>query len=323
MKDIDEIYKRIAKDLTSGLTDEEKALLSEELMHSPDIKKKHNIIKEFWSKFFPPKQKHSIIDRTEKKLGFTYGPRSKTNLKLILKIAAIVLFILSFGFSAYNLLKPKDHIVLNEYSTPAGEIKKIVLSDGTVVWLNSKSFLIASEPFVGKFREVKLFGEAYFEVAHNEEQPFIVRTPQLKTKVLGTNFNIVAYPTDEIHEIALHEGGIKLNAENGKNSEVVLKPGERAYFFSRTGKINVEHTDLGEAAKWRDGILRFYDEDLFSITKKLERKFHTRILVSDSTIGNFRYSAEFEEESLETILELLKKANKFEYIITENGVIIQ
>ena len=107
MKDQNEIYKLIAKDLTSGLSEEEKNLLSEELLQLPDIMEKGNIAKEFWSKFFPPEQKHHIIARTEKKLGFTYGPRSKTKLNSILKIAAIILLVLSVGFSAYHLVKPR------------------------------------------------------------------------------------------------------------------------------------------------------------------------------------------------------------------------
>lgn len=323
MKDIEKTYDLIAKELTSTITEVERKELAKDFYLNPDIESKFITIKEFWTKYFPQKQKHNIIEKTEKKLDFTYGHSSKTNPKFLLKIAAIVIFVLSFSFSTYQLLKPKQKLVLMEYSCAAGETKEFSLSDGTKVWLNSKSFLIASEPFIGNTREVKLFGEAYFEVAHNEEQPFIVKTPQLETKVLGTHFNIVAYPTDEIHEISLHEGKILLRAENNNEIKVFLNPGERAYFSTETGKIKVEGTDLGAPAKWRDGILRFYDEDLFSISKKLERKFHTRILIADSNIGLLKFSAEFDVESLETILDLLMKAHKFTYKKTENGIIIQ
>jgi len=323
MKDENKTYELIAKELSSDSSHEERVKLKEDLAGNPGLKRKFSIIKEFWTKFFPRKQHHNIISKTEKKLDFTYGPGSKTKMNSLLKIAAIILFALSLGFSTYQYFKPKQKLVLNEYGCRSGEVKEINLSDGTKVWLNSKSFLIASEPFIGDTREVKLFGEAYFEVAYNEKQPFVVRTPQLRTKVLGTHFNVVAYPTDEIHEIALYEGGVQLNAEINNKSGVQLKPGDRAYFTSKTGNIRVENTDLGEPAKWRDGILRFYNEDLFTITKKLERKYHTRILITDSIAGDLKFSAEFDVESLEDILKLLKEAHNFKYIKTENGIIIQ
>lgn len=318
----DDIYKIITKELTSEISGDEKKYLEEELAKNSNLNERYLSIKDFWNKCYPENTPHNIISKTEQKLGFTNHKKNKIRASFVLKLVASILLILSLGYSTYHIIKPKQKIILNEYSCSAGEIKKIILSDGTTVWLNSKSFLIASEPFVGETREVKLFGEAYFEVAHNAEQPFIVKTPELETEVLGTHFNIVAYPTDEVHEISLHEGKIQLDAKSGISAKVILKPGERAYFTTETGKIKVIGTDLGQPAKWRDGILRFYDEDLFSITKKLERKFHTRIFITDSVVGNLKFSAEFDVESLETILELLNKAHKFNYKKTENGIII-
>ncbi len=319
----DDIHRIIIKELTSEISDDEKKYLEGELSKDSEFEKRFLSFKDFWNKFYPENIPHNIISKTEQKLGFTNHKKNKFRTSFVLKIVASILLIVSLGYSTYHIIKPKQNIILNEYSCSAGEIKKITLSDGTTVWLNSKSFLIASEPFIGETREVKLFGEAYFEVAHNAEQPFIVKTPELETEVLGTHFNIVAYPTDEVHEISLHEGKIQLDAKNNKSAKVILKPGERAYFTTQTGKIKVIGTDLGQPAKWRDGILRFYDEDLFSITKKLERKFHTRIFITDSVVGSLKFTAEFDVESLETILGLLKKAHKFNYKKTENGIIIQ
>ena len=319
----DDIHNLIIKELTSGISGDEKRSLKEELTNDSILNERFLSFENYWRLYHQKNVQHNIVDITERKLGFAEQKERKVRINFILKIVASIILIVSLGYSTYHILKPKQIIILNEYSCSAGEIKEIILSDGTTVWLNSKSFLIASEPFVGKTREVKLFGEAYFEVAHNEEQPFIVKTPELETEVLGTHFDIVAYPTDEVHEISLHEGKIQLDAKNSKTAKVILSPGQRAYFTTETGKIKVIGTDLGQPAKWRDGILRFYDEDLFSITKKLERKFLTRIFISDSVVGNLKFSAEFDVESLETILSLLNKAHKFNYKKMENGIIIQ
>lgn len=319
----DKTYELMLKSLTNEISEEEQALLEKEISKDRRLKSSVLGLSSFWKNFFPKYKQHNIIEKTEKKLGFTYRLSSGTNSWKWLKVAASILLVLSLSFSAYQIFKPKQQITLNEYCCTSDKVKEVTLSDGTKVWMNSSSLLIASEPFVGDKREVTLFGEAYFEVAHNEEQPFIVKTVNLKTKVLGTNFNMVAFPTDKVHEISLYKGKVQINCESNINENCTLKPGDRAYFTLKTGKIEIVHTDLGREAQWRDGILRFYDEDLFSITKKLERKFQSRIFIADSVVGNLRYSAEFEEESLEKIMKMLSEAQAFNYEFTNNGVLIK
>lgn len=318
----DDIYKLIVKDLNNDITEEDKQLLEKALTQDKSLQYSLFNLRKFWKNFFPKPQSNTILEKTEKKLGLTYRVGSSSSKWSWLKVAASILFVASLTFSAYHLIKPKEQIVLNEYSTEAGETKKVILSDGTTVWLNTKSLLIASEPFVGDRREVKLFGEAYFDVAHNEEQPFIVNTPFLKTQVLGTRFNISVLNPYEKQEISLYEGKVKLISQR-HNNEVILTPGERAYFSPESELIEVVRTDLGKPAQWRDGILRFYDEDLFSISKRLERKFQTRIFIADSIVGDLKYTAEFEEESLEMIMKILSEAHEFEFEFTNNGVLIK
>ncbi len=318
----DNTYELIVKKLTDTISEEEEQILINELGKDKTTAKSYSKLNVFWKKYFPKTKNHSIIPQTEKKLGFTYQNNAKPGKWKWIGIAASILLIISMAFSLNYIIQKEQATTLNEYSCRAKEIKIITLSDGTKVWLNSSSLLIASEPFIGDKREVTLFGEAYFEVAHNAEKPFIVETPNLKTKVLGTHFNVVAYPTDEIHEISLYEGKVQLHP-NTSNNSAMLNPGDRAYYNMHTGRLELVHTDLGKPAQWRDGILRFYDEDLFSISKKLERHFQTRIFIADSVTGNLKYSGEFEEESLERILELLSGAKYFDFRIGNNGIIIE
>ncbi len=322
MKDINKIYELITKELTSEISDTEQVVLDNEMLDNPNASRKFSAIKVFWNNYFPKSKPNNIIEKTEKKLGFKYGFILKTRKSFLLKIAALIIFVLSFSFSTYQLLKPKQKLTLNEYSCAQGEIKAIVLSDGTKVWLNSSSILIASEPFTDETREVMLFGEAYFEVAHNAEQPFIVKSPGLETKVLGTIFNITAYPEDEKHEISLYEGKVELKIKYNHSVKKILIPGQRAYFNTDNNELKIINTDLGKPAQWRDGILRFYDEDMNSIAKKLERKFQTKILISDKKVGNLNFTANFDIEPLEKILDLLKEAQNFNYQKTENGIIL-
>ena len=318
----DNINELIVKKLTDTINEEDNDLLNSKLDKHKSTARSYSVIETFWRSYFPKSKKHSIIQQTEKKLGFTYQESTRTSKWKWVGIAATLLLIISMAFSIHYLIEKSKAPTLNQYSCSAEEIKEITLSDGTKVWLNSSSLLIASEPFIGIKREVTLFGEAYFEVAPNPEKPFIIETSNLKTKVLGTHFNVVAYPTDDIHEISLYEGKVQLNP-NTNNNTAILNPGDRAYYNVNTGKMKLLHTDLGKPAQWRDGILRFYDEDLFRISKKLERHFETRIFITDSVTGNMKYSGEFEEESLERILELLSVAKTFEYKINNNGIIIE
>lgn len=318
----DNTYELFVKKLAKSINEEESAILNNELSKNKSTARSYSILTTFWRKYFPKTKKHSIIQRTEKKLGIAYQDSSKANKWKWIGIASSVLFIVSMAFSINYVIEKRQAPTLNQYSCKAKEIKAVTLSDGTKVWLNSSSLLIASEPFIGDKREVTLFGEAYFEVAPNAERPFIIETSNLKTKVLGTHFNVIAYPTDDIHEISLYEGKVQLNP-NTNNNTAILNPGDRVYYNTNTGKMKLLHTDLGKPAQWRDGILRFYDEDLFSISKKLERHFKTRIFITDSITGNLKYSGEFEEESLERILELLSVAKTFKYTINNNGIIIE
>lgn len=323
MTNEEKIYKLFVKVLTSTNTNLEKEELNQLITENKKLDKKFKLIKYFWDNYFYQPSSNTIIKKTEEKLGFKRTNIKNRLLKPALKIAASILLIVILGFGFQYVVLQKNQVSLNEYVSKPGEQKEIVLSDGTKVWLNNASMIIASEPFVGKTREVKLFGEAYFEVAHNHEKPFIVHTPFLKTQVLGTKFNITALSPEARQEIALYEGKVELISKINHNKKVILTPGERAYYIPENGQIRVTRTDLGRPAQWRDGILRFYDEDFFSISKKLERKFQTRIFIADSVVGKLRFTAEFDVESLDKILDLLNEAHKFRFKETENGIIIQ
>ncbi|WP_340114036.1 FecR family protein [Maribellus mangrovi] len=316
----DKTYELIVKRLTNDLSEEEARQLDNELNNDKIPRKKLARLLHFWKYFFPKTKPHNIIGKTEKKLGFTYHAGQGTNFWKRLGIAATVLLVISLGV---YILSPRQHTTLNEYRCDVGEQKKIVLSDGTQVWLNSISYIVANEPFLGDTREVILFGEAYFEVAHNPDQPFIVKTPMLKTKVLGTKFNIAAMNPHTRQEISLFEGKVELLAENKTHQHVTMKPGEKAFFSPESGVIEVMQTTLGKPAQWRDGILYLYNEDLFSISHKLERKFKSKIFITDPAVGRLRYTAEFENESLDQILKILCEAKSFSYEKTDGGFIIK
>lgn len=317
------IYELIARELTSDISDQEKELLQSQMALHPEIHSKFNAIEKYWNTYFPNQKSNQTIKKTNEKLGFSEDKSNPDRFLFFYRIAIAIIVIVSLSYVGFHRFQEKPQISLNEYYANPGKVECVVLADGTKVWLNSHSLLIASEPFTKKNREVMLFGEGYFEVAHIPDQPFIVKTASLRTKVLGTHFNISAYPDDRKQEISLYEGSIELSEAQSSKKSLRVNPGEKVCYTDSSNEFNVIKTDLGKPAQWRDGILRFYDEDFASITKKLERKFQTKIVFTDKTLGNLHFTANFEEESLMKILDLLKEAHEFKYKKYENNIIIQ
>lgn len=323
MKEEDKLYELITKELLSDISEKESEMLQNHFLVNPEIKSKYNFIEKYWRNYFPGNKSNQVIKKTEKKLGFS-NPSKKTNRTIFLyKIAVSLILILSLSYFSFHRFREKPQISLNEYFANPGQVKNIILADGTKVWLNSHSLLIASEPFPKESREVMLYGEGYFEVAHNPDRPFIVKTPTLRTKVLGTHFNISAYPNDAKQEISLYEGSIELSGIQSLRKELVVNPGQKVFYTHCNDEFNVITTDLGKPAEWRDGILRFYDEDLGTIAKKLERKFQTNIIIADKKTESLHFTGNFEEESLIKIIELLKEAHEFQFERYDNSIIIQ
>lgn len=315
----------ITKELTSELSEAEKVILESELSENLELRRKKETLNKFWFNYFPKKQTHQIIKKTETKLGFKFHSQSRFSPSSVYKVAATILLILSLGFIAYQQFKPSTglEVSLNQYVTEHGKIRSLVLSDGTKVWLNSHSVLIASEPFLNETREVLLIGEGYFEVAHNADKPFIIKTPFLNTKVLGTHLNVSAYPGDDKLNVTLYEGKVELSDTQHPQNKMLMRPGEKTSFSIAERNFYSKQNFLEKPAEWRDGVIRFYDEDFNSIAKKLERKFTTRIFIVDEEVGKLSFTASFDTEPLDKILNLLSKAHQFKTIKTTNGIIIK
>lgn len=323
MTENNRIYQLLLNDLTSDISEEEKEILEDEMSADSETGAKIQIIRDYWHYCFPKSQQNQIIQKTEKKLGFASSSKSRINNNIFYKIAAGLLLLISLSYMGYDYFRPATEVSLNKYITNPGQVKNIVLSDGTKVWLNAQSVLIVAEPFLNNTREVMLVGEGYFEVAPNPEKPFVVKTQKLKTKVLGTHFNISAYIDDNKHEVRLYEGKVELAPLDSPGNKMLIKPGEKVIYNRENNGFEIYVTDLGEPAAWRDGVIRFYDEDLYSIAKVLERRFNTKILVADDQIGKLHFTANFDEEPLDKIFELLKEAHDFKFIKLKDSIIIQ
>lgn len=202
---------------------------------------------------------------------------------------------------------PSDKKVpeLNQLVIPYGKTSEIFLSDGTKVYLNAGSRLVYPEFFVDKNREVFLVGEAFFEVKHDEKHPFIVQTTDLRVKVLGTQFNLSAYPSENIIETVLTQGRVRLEQNNSRlfDESTLLLPGQLGAFDKTTRETQLENVDTENYVLWKDGIFKFESSDLSRVIKRLERFYNLTFHYEDPLLGMIKISGklEFSNNKSETL----------------------
>jgi len=160
----------------------------------------------------------------------------------------------------------------NTLSTPMGGQYQLSLPDGSKVWLNSGSSIRFPTAFIGKERVIELKGEAYFDIKENRKMPFIVRTNMsMDIKVLGTQFNVMAYDDEKSINTTLVEGSVQILKESGT---AFLEPGQAAILNKGTGKIKVAEADIDEAVAWKNGYFIFSNENIESIMRKVSRWYN-------------------------------------------------
>jgi transmembrane sensor len=179
------------------------------------------------------------------------------------------------GTLAYNEEQRVDiaqEVAYNTVSTPKGGQYQVVLADGSKVWLNAASSLRFPTAFIGKDRRVEVIGEAYFEVAHNAQKPFIVTKGETTVQVLGTHFNVNSYEDEEVLTVTLLEGSVKTSRVNGGSA--ILKPGQQAVLrlTQDDSKISVvSGVNVEQVMAWKNGVFNFDNADLKAIMRQIAR----------------------------------------------------
>lgn len=233
----------------------------------------------------------------------------------LMKYAAIFVmaFVLGSVFVYYMGNQNQDNLAWNEIIIPEGESAEIFLSDNTHVWLNSNSKLTYPAKFSGKTREVKLSGEAYFEVTHNPENPFYVQTPELSVAVKGTSFNVQAFTQEKEVNVTLVEG--KVSLQNSKGVVVSeLSPGENARFDLEKKTIHIARANIGYFTSWKDGYLVFRNEKLEDIVRKFERWYSISVVFDEEEIKQIEFTGTIlKSKPIDQIFDILKYTAGIDY----------
>jgi ferric-dicitrate binding protein FerR (iron transport regulator) len=208
----------------------------------------------------------------------------------------------------------------NTIETPRGGEYQITLSDGTKVWLNAASRLEYPTSFTGNERNVSLTGEAYFEVAANKSMPFKVTSGAQTVEVLGTHFNINAYPDESEIRTTLLEGSVRVSDQDFKNSKL-LKPGEQSV-VARGEAIKVLAVRTVDAVAWKNGLFAFANDDIESVMRKISRWYDVEVDYESTVTREGFVGSVSRFEKLSDVLSTLELTGLVHFKIEGRRVIV-
>jgi len=371
-----ENYSNIDEIIFSYLKDEisvqEREMLTIWLASDPSHKNYFKQIYKIWNTVDLMKENDDEVEKILEKVKFQLQGEEKTSQKSLVssrnilyaagKWAAVFMISLCAGAFLYHWmekkpLQPTQQSTYNEITVPMGSKSKIRLPDGTVVTLNAGSKLTYRMDYGKVLREVEFSGEGYFKVAKQKDKPFIVHTSKASIRALGTEFNVKAYPDENIVETILVEGSVVINkiqpaidTKSLKNTEsVILKPGQKLQILKKIsldqqslpskagnnlpiGKANTkpigDHPEIiiGTAdtrveTSWKDKRWIVQGIDLENLAVLLSRKFNVNIHLKDPELKEYKFSGIIENETVEEVFSIMKFTIPISYTIDKGEVI--
>ena len=241
-------------------------------------------------------------------------------LRSVMRYAAVILLFVSFSYVGWGYLKPDNCVTIR---VEQGEdVKKIVLADGSAVWLKEGSSLRIPEVFAENNRKLSLQGEAFFDIAKNANSLFIVATDYVKVEVHGTSFHVNVNAGNKSVETVLVRGCISLHALNGKKI-LEMNPGERVAYSWDENTCFTDHVDVNVCAVWRFNQLVFENTTLREIANQLSIKYNVNVNIESSRLAQRRFRCVInEDERLPDVLEQLCYLAPITYRIESSEIYI-
>ena len=226
----------------------------------------------------------------------------------------------------YDNAPELEELLYNTLTVPYGKTFDLELSDGSKVTLNAGSSIKYPVKFLkNRSREVYLVGEAFFDVAHDPGHQFVVNADEMDITVLGTKFNVSSYPEDAMVSAVLVEGSVQIspseeNLDTKKTTQ--LDPGFKASLEKSNGQMTVHEADISLHTAWINGKIVFRHTPFKNIVKKLERHYDVEIINNNALLDNEVFTASFDIETIEEVLETFSKTYPINYQFNENKQLI-
>lgn len=246
---------------------------------------------------------------------------------LMLKIAASLLcialaagFIYRYSVPGTRAEQPMAAAAYKVITAPYGQTVKLMLTDGTVVHLNAGSELRMPVIFQDTLRTIHLRGEAYLEVAKDAARPFTVVTAGATVRVLGTVFNVRAYPDESLTTVTVEEGKVRVSNTSGRH--VLLTRNQAAVCSTVTGELESHNVYADNYTGWRMGVLSFKDQPLTEIAAALERRYAIQVVIQNRKMATHRFTGKFNNPALATLVENMSMVMQFQYTLQEKRLVI-
>lgn len=351
MKSDERLWELIAKKDSGEITSEQLKELEYLLQQDRATQTAHNFIEEIWKKRMVADDKTDTAVRWEairKRIHAQDEEPGKRRRFFFRRpaIAATIALLVTGGMACFLIFGHKSPLpdVLrkkNQVSTLSGSRTKIVLPDGSKVWLNAGSKLSYEDFAKNPVREVTLSGEAFFEVIHDDHQPFIVHTKTIDVRDIGTSFVIKAYPNDNTFEATLIEGAIQVVDQRATDRKILLKPKEKIIIplsdslaehpivsgpdkepsmLYKINKVEEDKHGLLPETAWVENKLVFNGEALGLLAKRMERWYNVKIYFRDTLIAQTPFTGIIENETLEQALKAMQFSKPFGYRMEGNKV---
>lgn len=239
----------------------------------------------------------------------------------LLKVAVVVSLTVTCGLYFYLSEKKELLSAMNTITVPAGQRVNLKLPDGTSVWLNARSEMVYPAIFSDSKREVELNGEAYFEVEHNENSPFIVHTQKYDIEVLGTTFNVESYSDSKSFSTSLMEGSVKVIDNAKPANPILLKPSQMAHL--KEGRLLISTIEDYDHFRWRDGLVCFKNIKFNELMVRFEKCYGITILVENRHLNEYICSGKFRvSDGLDNALRILQRDAKYTFERNEDNTIV-
>lgn len=278
-------------------------------------------LKKDWSETESKSEKQErltqLLDKLHHQINLnrTFKTQKPSNFYRIFSRAAVILLIpalITIGVLSYLSFTNNETNSWAEIQSPIGARTKFQLPDGTQGWLNSGSSI--KYPINFKKRNVEVSGEAWFDVVHQHSNAFRVITPYFDVKVLGTQFNVIAYQNEETAEIILERGKVEVYSKDQKLLSELI-PDQDLVFDKSTNKITRKNIDSKSYTSWKDGLLVFKNEPMSEIAKRLSRRYNADIILHGDSLKTSIFRATFQDENLDEICKMLSTVAPIEYKI--------
>lgn len=321
-----DVFDKIEKYIKGEADDNEKNYVESLLSEGGDNRYLRDRLREDWelirkSGLKPDADLDKLLDRIHhvirKKESLERRPLRRV-LQLYMKAAAVLILplliggglLVSYLSGRYNqIVKEQSHNIIY---APMGSRVSFNLPDGTTGVLNSGSVLSYSLPF-SKARKIDLEGEAWFDVTKDENNPFEIRAGSSQIKVLGTSFNVSAYPAENYVEVVLESGSVEFTSIGDRRS-ITMSPSERLVF--RDGHVEMAPADPEKYNAWVKGRLVFRGDSMPEVARRIERWYNIKVVIADKELEKYSFRATFEDDNLEDVLRFLAMTSPIRYKIS-------